>query len=138
MEDGRQVKVAEASGDWNLVDGSREPKVPDPSSWPGNKSEKVISIRADLALAKMDRSAAVFKMGGSYFGFEGAHGKVFLTGALFDDARGTPIGDPVEFMTDGKPFLFEVIRKGELIRFLIDGKPVHERPITTKRSGKSA
>ncbi len=137
LKDGKKVAIAEASGDWALADafivaeGAGSKLIAGKQVGPGD-----FSIRAELALEKMDRSAAVFKMGSSYFGFEGANNKVFLTGALFDDAKGTPIGDPEEFMTDGKVFLFEAIRKGETLRFQIDGKLVHERAIHAKAIGE--
>ena len=136
LKAGKQVAMAESSGEWALADGfltaegAGSKLIAGKQVGPGD-----FSIRAELALEKMDRSAAVFKMGSSSFGFEGAHNKIFLTGALFDDARGTPIGDPEEFMTDGKVFLFEAIREGETLRFQIDGKLVHERPIHAKAIG---
>lgn len=136
LEDGEQVAIAEASGDWVLADGflvaegAGSKLIAGKQVGPGD-----FSIRAELALEKMDRSAAVFKLGRSSFGFEGAHNKVFLTGALFDDAKGTPIGVPEEFMTDGKVFVFEAIRKGETLSFQIDGKLVHERAVHAKAIG---
>lgn len=137
LENGVQKKIAEASGEWNLVDGFLEAEgagsklIAGQQIGPGD-----FSVRAELALVNLDRSAAVFKMGGSYFGFAGGHGKIFLTGALFDDAKGTPIGEPTDFMTDGLPFVLEVIREGEQLRFLIDNKLVHERKIHTKAVGE--
>jgi len=130
LADGVGVNIAEASGDWQKVgdfletEGAGSKLVAGLQIGPGD-----FSIRAEMALEKMDRSAAVFKMGGSFFGFEGGHGKMFLTGNLFDDAKGAPIGDPEAFITEGKPFVFEAIREGGKIRFLIDGKLVHERTI---------
>lgn len=137
LENGEQKNIAEASGQWNLVGGFIEAEgagsklIAGQQIGPGD-----FSVRAELALVKMDRSAAVFKMGGSYFGFEGGHGKIFLTGALFDDAKGTPIGEPTDFMTDGEVFVLDVIREGGKLRFLIDGKLVHERKVHTKAIGE--
>ncbi len=137
LENGEQKQIAEASGEWNLVDefleaeGAGSKLIAGQQIGPGD-----FSVRAELALEKMDRSAAVFKMGSSYFGFAGGHGKIFLTGALFDDAKGTPIGDPTDFMTDGEVFVLDVIREGEQLRFLIDGKAVHERKVHAKAIGE--
>ncbi|MEC5129438.1 sialidase family protein [Verrucomicrobiales bacterium BCK34] len=137
LKEGKQVVIAEASGEWEAVDGflvaegAGSKLIAGKQVGPGD-----FAVRAELALEKMDRSAAVFKMGGSYFGFEGGHGKIFLTGALFDDAKGTPIGEPEAFMTDGKLFLFEAVRKGGTLRFLIDGKLVHERIIHANAVGE--
>ena len=93
LENGVQKKIAEASGKWNRVgefleaEGAGSKLIAGQQIGPGD-----FSVRAELALEKMAKSAAVFKMGGSFFGFAGAHGKIFLTGAFFDDAKGTPIG----------------------------------------------
>ena len=137
IEKGRPREVSEASGGWNTVgewlegEGSGCKLTAGQQIGPGD-----FLIRAELILEKMDRSAAVFKIGSSYFGFEGAHGKMFLTGPLFDNARGTAVGNPEEFMADGVPFLFEAIRTGETIRFQIDGKPVLEREIHGQAIGE--
>ncbi|MGC9316982.1 MAG: hypothetical protein ACP5KN_02965, partial [Armatimonadota bacterium] len=80
-------------------------------------------VRARLAIGHLDDSAAAFTVGASsYFGFEGGHGKMFVTGPLFDDARGTPIGDPEDFVQDSVPFEFDFIREGDTLSVLIDGK----------------
>ncbi|MDF1741744.1 MAG: sialidase family protein [Verrucomicrobiales bacterium] len=137
LEAGKQVAIAEASGEWKAVDGflvaegAGSKLIAGKQIGPGD-----FAVRAEMALEKMDGSAAVFKIGGSYFGFEGGHGKIFLTGALFDDAKGTPIGDPEEFMRDGEVFLFEVARKGNTLRFQIDGKLVHERTVHADAVGE--
>ena len=139
LSNGEQMKIAEASGEWKKVGdfleatGSGSKLVAGQQIGPGD-----FSVRAELVFEKMDRSAATFKMGGSYFGFEGGHGKIFLTGSLFDDAKGTPIGDPEEFMSDGKLFVFEAIRKGETVQFLIDGKLVYDHAIHSKAIGEIA
>ncbi len=139
VQDGNALKISEASGGWKqdgpflVAEGSGPKLVGGLQVGPGD-----FTIRAELALEKMDRSAAAFKLGGSYFGFEGAHGKIFLTGSLFDDARGTPIGDPEAFMIDGKPFVFEAVRKGRTIRFLIDGRLAHERAVSSRAIGSIA
>lgn len=93
-------------------------------------------INARLRITKLDNSACGLTLRRSFFGFEGAHGKIFLTGKLFDGARGLSIGDPADFMGDGKVFEFAVIRKGKRIRFSIDGKTVHDRAITNEPLGR--
>jgi len=93
-------------------------------------------VKAKLAIHGLARSAAAFKMSHvNSFGFEGSHGRVYLTGELFGDAWGTPIADPADFLEDGKTFLFEVIRCGEKLRFLIDGKVAHEQDGCNKPLG---
>ncbi|MFT4689836.1 MAG: sialidase-1 [Limisphaerales bacterium] len=92
-------------------------------------------IFARVQLEKMDRSACGLVLAKSFFGFEGAHGKMFVTGKLFDGARGLPVGDPDKFMQDGRAFDFEVRRVAKRIRFSIDGKTVLERPFTDQAIG---
>jgi sialidase-1 len=93
-------------------------------------------ISARLRLDKLERSACGLSLGNSFFGFEGAHGKMFITGKLFDGARGLPIGEPKDFLANGRMFDFEAARTGGTIRFSIDGKVVHERKFTDKVVGK--
>ncbi len=94
------------------------------------------TIQARLAIFKLASSAAVFGLGDSnYFGFAGGHGKIFLTGPLYNNARGTAIGEPTDFMRDGQPFDFVVTRVGDRLRITIDGKPVHEQPVGPEALG---
>ena len=135
--DGRAVDLEEQSGEWATVDGllsgdgAGSKLVAGKQIGPGD-----FHARAELALEGLAKSAAVLKMGGSYFGFAGGHGKVFLTGALFDDASGLAIGEPTDFMTDGEVFVLDVIRKGTRLHFTIEGKVVHERDIHDKAIGE--
>ena len=93
-------------------------------------------IKARLALLKLAKSAAAFTLGdNNYFGFAGAHGKVFVTGPWYDNARGTPIGEPSDFMQDSKPFQFEMIRKADRLCVTIDGKTVYEQEVSTDGVG---
>lgn len=86
------------------------------------------TIRARLSLTGLANSAAAFVLGeGTFFGFAGGHGKVFVTGPWFDNARGKPIGTPTDFMTDGLPFDFVCSRVGDHLRILIDGKEVYQQ-----------
>jgi sialidase-1 len=128
IRDGRKVRVVEASGGWQRVGGFLVGDVEGSRLIAGQQiGPGDFHIRAELVLEKMDRCAATLKLGRSYFGFVGAHGKIFLTGSLFDGATGLPIGDPAVFMKQGKPFVIEAIRTGGQLRFLIDGKLVHKR-----------
>ena len=115
---------------WRRADGCLEAAGTDKELWAGKALGKGdFHVRAKLTIHGLARSAAAFRIGGSYFGFEGAHGKVFLTGPLFN-AHGKPIGNPADFMADGEPFLFEVVRKGRRLSFLIDGKTAHAMACT--------
>ncbi len=90
-------------------------------------------IKARLRLLKMKRSAAAFRVGSNYFGFEGARGATFLAGPMSGKRGRRPfakrirhLGPSTKFVQGDKWFVFEVVRKGNLVRFLIDGKPVLE------------
>lgn len=93
-------------------------------------------LKARLAITGLGKSAAAFTLADSAFGFEGAHGKVFITGPLFDYASGTPVGNPADFLKDGQPFDFVVRRQGRTLSFAIDGKTVHSRPVGTEALGR--
>ncbi|MDB4662229.1 glycoside hydrolase [Verrucomicrobiales bacterium] len=137
LENGDQKKIAEASGKWNQVGEFLEAEGAGSKLIAGQQiGAGDFLVRAELALENMAKSAAVFKMGGSFFGFAGGHGKIFLTGAFFDDAKGTPIGEPTDFMTDGTPFVLEVNRTGADLKISIDGKLVHERKVHEKAIGE--
>jgi len=136
VSDGKSVDLEEESGEWTTKggfltgDGAGSKLVAGKQIGPGD-----FHVRAELALQGLAKSAAVLKMGGSFFGFAGGHGQLFLTGALFDDASGLAIGEPTDFMTDDTPFVVEAIREGKRLKFLIDGKLVHERDIHDEAIG---
>ncbi len=79
-------------------------------------------IRARLSLDRLERTAAAFVLDGNQFGFEGAHGWMFVNGPQFGKSR--TIGDPLDFIEAGKPFDLEVTRKGKTLFFRIDGEEV--------------
>ena len=86
-------------------------------------------ITACLSVHGLHKSAARFSFGRgeSSFGFEGSHGKIYITGILFKGPRtagalGPPQSAGIE---DGKPFTFELVRQGKTLTVRIDGKPVH-------------
>ncbi|MDP6357163.1 MAG: sialidase family protein, partial [Planctomycetota bacterium] len=135
VRDGQPVLIKERRGNWKTEDGfifaeGRSSRLT--AGMGVGKGDFRISVR--LKLVNMKMSAAALMMGGNYFGFEGAHGKIFLTGTMFK-AYGTPIGDPTAFMTDGKPFTFVAERKGKKLSFFIDEKLVHELSLTDEAIG---
>ena len=86
------------------------------------------TVRARLSLTGLRSSAAAFILGDkTFFGFAGGHGKVFITGPWFNNARGTAIGEPTDFVTDGKPFDFVCTRVGDQLRILIDDKEAYQQ-----------
>ena len=93
-------------------------------------------VKARLSIHGLRRSAAAFKLGHtSSFGFEGGHGKMYITGPVFKGARGKPIGNPADFLKDERPFEFEAIREGKALRLLIDGKKAYEQTVATGALG---
>ncbi|MBG89482.1 MAG: hypothetical protein CMO80_21660 [Verrucomicrobiales bacterium] len=84
------------------------------------------TVRARLMLEQLNGSAAAFVFGDDKFGFEGGHRRMFLQGPRF--TSGPTIGEPMDFITPGKPFEFVAARKGNVLTFVIDGKEVFRTP----------
>ena len=82
-------------------------------------------IRARLRIARLHRSRASFKLGRSYFGFEGRKRQTYTTGPMFGGKQRN-LGPSRKFVRTGTWFDFEVERKGRAIALRIDGKPVHQ------------
>ncbi len=91
-------------------------------------------VKARLTIFDLDRGAGSFRFGmnnGAIFGFEGAHGAMYVAGKFFNaDPHTGKIGDPGNFIRDGEPFDLELIREGDQLRIVIDGEPVHERTVS--------
>ena len=93
-------------------------------------------VTATLTIRNLNASAAAFSFNHrDYFGFEGAHGRIFITGPFFNDARGRKIGDPEAFITPGKPFRFQIIRKEDRLHVLIDDKTVYGQQVEVRAMG---
>ena len=97
-------------------------------------------VKARLSIHGLRHSAARFSFnrGESSFGFEGNHGKIYITGIVCKGAGSAgalcPPGDAG--VRDGQPFSFEVIRNDAELTFKIDGAEVHrvragDEPIET-------
>jgi len=72
--------------------------------------------------------------GKDHFGFEGATGQVFIQGRRF--SRKTQfLGSNAGFMKSGEPFVFEVVRKGRKLAFIINGTTVYKMRFATGRFG---
>ena len=84
-------------------------------------------ITARLTVRGLHHSAARFSFNMNHaFGFEGNHGKVYITGALTPNGRAIAWKPPAEIgIRDGEPFTLEVVRKGNRISFLIDGREAY-------------
>lgn len=132
VEAGHAVNVEVVGPEWQTLDGAL--------SCQGQNSiahrllagkglgEGDFVVEARLALDGLARSAAAFVLGEkTFFGFAGGHGEVFITGPWFNNARGTPLGDPRAFMEDGRPFDFACERAGDVLRITIDGTEVYRQ-----------
>lgn len=80
-------------------------------------------IRARLKLDQLNSSGASMMIGGNHFGFDGSGTKLFIEGPAFGPTR--MLGDAGKFITPGKTFDVEVMRKGTTLSLLIDGKEIH-------------
>ena len=93
-------------------------------------------IKARVTILRRRRSATGFAFGGNdFFGFEGSHGAMFITGPWFNNARGDKIGDPAEHLEDGKAFDFECIRKEDILHVIIGDKTVYTQKVSAKALG---
>ena len=80
-------------------------------------------VTAKLAIRGLARSAATFVIGESHFGFEGAHGRMFIEGRLFGN-RTTSLTESQGVIEEGKPLLFEAARVGKELTIAINGRQV--------------
>ncbi|MBT3377438.1 MAG: exo-alpha-sialidase [Lentisphaerae bacterium] len=134
VSDGQPVDVQHLGPEWKVTKGGVKGA---PTNTIGHRllagkglAKGDFTIRARLSLTGLRSSAAAFIIGEkTFFGFAGGHGKVFITGPWFNDARGTPIGEPTDFVTDGKPFDFLCTRTGDELTITIDGKEAYRQKL---------
>jgi len=83
-------------------------------------------ITARLALAEVAHTAASFVIDGrSHFGFDGGQGKMFVQGPFFS-GKTRYLDNSAGLIKAGEPFLFEVVRQGATVTFLVDGKALEK------------
>ena len=85
-----------------------------------------------IGLDALNDTAASFVMDGNHFGFDGGGNRLFVEGPLFGKTRF--LASSQQWITPEKPFVFEVRRQAEQLRFSIDGHVVwkttfHAEPI---------
>lgn len=80
-------------------------------------------IKARVALARIDGSAASFEINGSRLGFDGRSQTLFAEGPMFDGTKPLAQGRTIP----GIPFDFEVVREKGLTRFLIGGQEIQRK-----------
>ncbi len=92
-------------------------------------------VHARLRIRRLRRSAASFVFAGNHFGFEGANGKMFVSGRLFRTSLRN-LGPSEGLIPEDAWFDFDVIRRGGRISFQIDGRPVLTAPGTERFTGR--
>ena len=80
-------------------------------------------INARIRIREQRRSDAAFFLGTNYFGFEGSRETLFVKGPIFG---GTHLLDPTTTaFKSGSWIVFDVVRRGRTLQFLIDGNVIH-------------
>ena len=130
VEDGEARNVAWSGPPWKPGKGTLEAAGPDRWLLANRGLGKGdFHITARLSVHGLRKSAARFSIGrgASSFGFEGNHGKIYITGILCKGPRTAGALGPPETagIEDGKPFTFELSRQGNTTTVKVDGKPVH-------------
>ncbi|MGB0580020.1 MAG: sulfatase-like hydrolase/transferase, partial [Limisphaerales bacterium] len=122
IAEGKATNLTSAGTPWKMIDGklvgAGKPNQLHASHGPGVGD---FHIDAMLSIDKLNGTAAAFEIGEkNYFGFEGRLNEFYLNGRIFGGRR--KLMKSKEHLAEGKPFRFEVIRKGINIRFLLNGK----------------
>ncbi len=84
-------------------------------------------IKATMAINAINGTAATFQMGNAHFGFDSGGQNLFVEGGFFGGV--VQLDPAADYIEGGVPFLFEAIREGNIIRFLIDEVQVYQRDI---------
>ena len=126
VENGEPVAVEEVGGKWQRAPGYLSQSGYRRYLCAGRAvGAGDVSVKARLALQKLEHTAASFMIDDrSHFGFDGADLRLFTQGALLGDTRFH--GKATDYITPGKPFDFEMARRGKQLTFLIDGKTVFQ------------
>ncbi|MBT7304326.1 MAG: exo-alpha-sialidase [Victivallales bacterium] len=97
-----------------------------------------VHVHARLTLDKLSHTAASVMINRhDTFGFDGSENRIFIAGPAF--SRRTRFLQPAtDYLTPGKPFDLDIIRKGGMLRVTINGKLVFERPDTRQTFGTVA
>ena len=127
VDAGKPISVREEGRPWVRGGGYLELQGVNSILWAGNALGRGdFRIRAELTIFDLGKSAASFVIDEkSHFGFEGATGHMFFSGPIF--GPGTQFAEGMQnVVRNGVPFVFEAVREGDRLRFLIDGALVRE------------
>ncbi|MCS7306230.1 MAG: exo-alpha-sialidase [Thermoguttaceae bacterium] len=126
VADGKPELVEAVGQKWTQGEGFLEGR------GPGNVLRTVRAIgsgdfhlKLELSLFQLERSGASIVLGeGNHFGFSSGNARLFVEGPIFPG--GQQVLEPTErYIRDGQRFRLEIIRKGNQMRFLIDGREVY-------------
>jgi hypothetical protein len=133
VQDGKPLHVVYDGKPWESVNGVLRAKGAD--RWvlaSHGLIEGDFRITARLTIRGLHRRAARFSFDQQHaFGFEGSHGKIYITNLLTPKGHGGIAGtNPAEAgIEDGKPFDFAAVRTGNRIAFLINGREIYAHDV---------
>lgn len=91
---------------------------------------------AKLSIHQLDGGDAGFVFGsGNVFAFDSPDGGLCTDGPLFG-GRPMPLGNPKAFLREGRPFMFEVVRRRGRLSFLLDGRIACRLTTTAEELGR--
>jgi Neuraminidase (sialidase) len=124
IDGGKPLLVRTEGADWTQRDGYLECAGTGNTVFAGRTiGAGDFRVKATLRIVNVAGSAATFVIDGtSHFGFEGSSGTMFTSGPVFGHATQF-VGPPR--VREGRDFLFEVVRTGNELRFMIDGEGIH-------------
>lgn len=142
VEDG-QPKAAKMIGEeWIAGEGYLEsdakPPYPNPQALYSNVSigSGDFRIKAELTVFRRRGRAGVFTFGAhSFFGLQGGHGAMYVTGPFFNNARGDKVGNLSDYVKDGEPFTFGIARKEDVLHVVIGDKTVYTQRVKVEGLG---
>ncbi|NQT14619.1 MAG: exo-alpha-sialidase, partial [Planctomycetes bacterium] len=126
VEEGKPVDAQEVGGPWERGDGYLSQHGSHRYLYGARAiGAGDVHVKVRMALEELEHTAASFVIDDrSHFGFDGNGKRLFTQGALFGETRF--LDEATEHITPGKPFDFEMVRRGTRATFLIDGRKVHE------------
>ncbi|MBN2294746.1 MAG: exo-alpha-sialidase, partial [Pirellulales bacterium] len=135
VKNGKRRAVRAVGGDWKRADGYLEGSGQGLYLYAGMElGPGDFHIRSRISVEKLNGTAASFLLGRNSFGFDDPAKMRFWF--KHQDTKTTNFGPAAETITPGKPFLFEVVRRGKILAFMIDGKEIHHCKFDRNAVGK--
>jgi len=129
VADGKAELVESVGQKWVQGEGFLE------GSGPGNLLRTVRAIgsgdfhlKLELSIFQVERSGASVVLGeGNHFGLSGGNHRMFVEGPIFPGGQQV-LGPTEGHIPEGRRFRLEIVRKGNQMRFLVDGQVVYTMP----------